>query len=445
MKYSLGEVAKIVDGKLIGEENTPVTGVSTDTRTISRGDVFFAIKGERFNGEDFVEEAFKKGASGAVVSKNFTAKSRNIVIVDDTLEALGKFAAHHRNRLRNTKVVAVTGSTGKTTTKEMIFYALKGSFRCHRNPRSFNNFIGVPLTILQADDSTDVLISEVGTNHPGEIERLTRIVRPHIAIITSIGRSHLQFFGSVESVAREKAAILDFFDGPGIAIINEDTGFKELLSGKARKTLTVSVKNKKADFYGEVEYLDYERVVFIVNGEHRVELRPGGYGTVYGALFALAVAGELGVQLEEALTNLQEFRGVGMRKEVLQVKNFRILNDAYNANPDSMEDFLKTLLPFREKVVLVLGDMLELGDFSESYHREIGKKIKELGFRKLITIGNFSKFYNIEAGELEINEHLDSHDEVAEMLSRMDGEVFVALKASRAMELEKIIEKLRRM
>ncbi len=445
MRYSLGEIAKIIGGELIGDETRSVYGVSTDTRTIKRGEIFFAIRGERFNGEDFVEDAIRKGAAGAVVSKSFGKPVKNIIRVEDTIDALGRFASHHRRSFKTAKVIAVTGSTGKTTTKEMIYHALKGSFRCHRNPKSFNNFIGVPLTILQADEDVEVLISELGTNHPGEIERLTAIVRPHIAIITSIGRSHLEFFNSVEAVAREKASILNFFDGPGIAIVNEDTGFLELFKNRAEKTLTVSVVNEEADFYARVEHMDFENVEFVVNGKYRLELRPGGFGTVYGALFALATGEVLGVPTENLIEGLKEFRGVGMRKELVRFKNFTVLNDAYNANPDSMEDFFKTLLPYKDRVVLVLGDMFELGEKSEYFHREIGRKIRELGFKKLLTIGKFAEFYNIEAGDLEINEHFRDHDEVVEALLKMDGEVFVALKASRAMELEKIVEKLRRM
>ncbi len=444
MKYFLGEVAKIVDGRLIGDENIPVSGFSTDTRTLKEGELFFAIKGERFNGENFVEDAFKRGASGAVVSSNFLPERRNIIKVEDTVSALGRLAAFHRKNLRNVTVLAVTGSTGKTTTKEMVYHALKSSFRCYRSPKSYNNFIGVPLTILRVNEDLDTLISEIGTNHPGEIGKLSAIVKPHIAIITSIGRSHLEFFKSVDKVAEEKASILEHLEDPGIAIINKDTNFLTLFQKRATKLITVSTKDENADYHAKIGYLDFEKVEFTINGKFELRLNPGGYGTVYGALFAFAVGKVLGISEDRIMEGLMEFKGVGMRKELIRFRNFTILNDAYNANPDSMEDFLITLLPYRDRVILVLGDMFELGENSEFFHREIGKKIRELGFRRLLTLGELARFYNMEAGDLELNMHMKSHEEIVEFLSNISGEVFLALKASRAMEFEKIVGKLRR-
>ena len=445
MRYTLGEVAKAIEGKLTGDSETVVTGVTTDSREVKAGDIFFSIKGERFNGEDFAQDAITKGAVAAVVSNNFKDNlNGNLIKVDDTVKALGKFASFHRANLKNTKVIAVTGSTGKTTTKEMLFYALKGSFKVIRNKKSYNNFIGVPLTILSADIDTQILISEVGTNHPGEIEYLSKIVRPHIGVLTSIGPSHLEFFGDIKNVAIEKSHLFDFLENNGVAVINMDIPFFDEISRNLKNMLTVTTQSKKADFYAEIKYMDFNESRILINDRYYLTLHPGGMGTVYGALFAVAIATLLGVPIEKVFGGLEEFKGVSMRKEVQKAGRYRILNDAYNANPDSMTDFLITLKPFRDKVLLVLGDMLELGEYEDHYHRKIGELVQQLGFRRLITVGNASAVINETAGDLELNLHFETPEEAAQAISSMEGdEIFIALKASRAIQLEKIIQKLR--
>ncbi len=447
MRFNLLDIAKIVHGSFIGDSGRIVTGLSIDSRKIEKDEIFVAIKGERFNGEDFVEQAMEKGASGAIVSKEFNRKVKNIIIVKDTVEALGRLAKYYRSIFRNLKVIGITGSTGKTTTKEMIYYALRNSYKVVRNEKSYNNFIGVPLTIFSIAPQTEILISEIGTNHPDEIDKLTDIVRPHIAIVTSIGPSHLEFFGTVRNVAIEKSDILKYLPPDGVAILNRDMPyFNEIIEAyPVNYIMTVSTKNKKSDFYAEINYMDFERNEITINGKYQLILHPGGMGTVYGALFSLAVAKILNVPIEVALRGLNEFHGVNMRKEVVEFDRYRILNDAYNANPDSMRDFLITLRPYREDVLLVLGDMFELGEYAEFYHREVGRLVKELGFRKLITIGEMSHYTSLEAGDLDINLHLESVDDVVNTIEDMpEDKLFIAIKASRAMQLEKIIEKLRR-
>ena len=444
MKYKLGEIAEAIKGKLSGNGRDMATGVTTDSREVKAGDIFFAIKGERFNGEDFVYDAISRGAVAAVVSHDFKESAEgNFIKVEDTVKALGRFAAFHRSNLKNTKVIAVTGSTGKTTTKEMLFYALKRSFNVIRNKKSYNNFIGVPLTILSAAPDTEVLISEIGTNHPGEIEYLTKIVRPHIGVLTSIGPSHLEFFGNIKNVAVEKGHLFDFLVNDGVAVVNMDIPFFKEISENLKKMLTVSTKSRNADYYAEVKYMDFNENRIVINERYELTLHPGGMGTVYGALFAFAIAGLFDIPDNEVFEGLEEFKGVSMRKEVQKVGRYRILNDAYNANPDSMKDFLITLKTFRNEVLLVLGDMLELGEHEEHYHRKIGELVRQLGFSRLITVGRASAIINESAGNLEINLHFETPEEAAEVISKINGnETFIALKASRAIQLEKIIQKL---
>ncbi len=448
MKYYLGEIAKIVKGELNGNPNLLVTGVSTDSRKIRRNDIFVAIKGERFNGENFVEQAISNGATGAIVSKDFREKIQNVIKVENTIEALGSLAAHYRSQFEKLKVIGITGSTGKTTTKEMIFYAIRRNFNVVKNVKSYNNFIGVPLTIFSVKPETEVLISEIGTNHPGEIDKLVSIVRPQIAIVTSIGPSHLEFFGTVKSVAIEKADILKYLPENGIAILNKDMPFFDeiLKMYPVKKLITVSTRDKKgADYYAEINYMDFKRNEVTINGKFKLILHPGGMGTVYGALFSIAVANIFEIPVNDTLTGLSKFHGVHMRKEILEFGKYRILNDAYNANPDSMRDFLLTLKPYRDEVILILGDMFELGDYAEFYHRKTGRLIKELGFKRLFTIGRMARFISLEAGNISLNLHLESIEDIVEELRKFSSEnLFIALKASRAMQLERIIEKLRR-
>lgn len=445
MNYTLGEIAKVIEGKLKGNNNALASGVTTDSRDVKAGDIFFAIKGEKFNGEDFVGDAISKGAIAAVVSNTFKGDvDGNLIKVDDTVRALGKLASFHRSNLTNTKVIAVTGSTGKTTTKEMLFYALRKSFKVTRNMKSYNNFIGVPLTILSTHYDTEILISEIGTNHPGEIEYLAGIVRPHIGVLTSIGPSHLEFFENIQNVANEKSRIFDFLEDDGVAVINRDIPFFNKISGKIKNIITVSAKSKNADFYAEVKYMDFNESRVIINEKFELTIHPGGMGTIYGALFAFAIANLFDAPQDSVLEGLEEFKGVSMRKEVQKLGRYRILNDAYNANPDSMKDFLITLKPYRDKVLLVLGDMLELGEHEEYYHRKIGKIVKDLGFTRLITVGKASALINESAGELDLNLHFKTPEEAAQAICGLKGdEIFIALKASRAIQLEKIVKQLK--
>jgi UDP-N-acetylmuramoyl-tripeptide--D-alanyl-D-alanine ligase len=359
-----------------------VTGISTDSRHVKPGDLFIAIKGEKFDAHAFLGQVFQAGAAGAIVNREFHASADlgmvPLIAVDDTIVALGKLGAYHRDRV-GAKVIAVTGSNGKTTTKRMIQHILAKHLRGTCSPKSFNNNIGVPLTLLGAGEEDEYVICEVGSNAPGEIAGLSAICRPDLAVITSVGETHLEKLGSIDLVAVEKASMLHHLRPSGCAIVWADSA---PLAGALnpydcrmiRFGQTQVADLRLTDFQG---YSD--RVCFRVNGKVEVRLPQPGLHNASNSLAALAVATQMGVHMEQAAADLSDFGGVEMRLESLQIGPVRVINDAYNANPSSMLAAADVLAgqPGTRRV-MIAGDMLELGPDTRRFHERVGADIAAL-------------------------------------------------------------------
>ncbi len=421
----LSEIANTLNSYLIGDD-FEVKGVSTDTRTIKDGELFIAIKGERFNGEDFVEYALNKGAVGCIVSNNFNKNIKQIIKVDDTLFALLELAKFYReNYLKNTKIIAIGGASGKTTTKEMLYKVFSNFYKTSKSPKSFNNYIGVPLTILNTPKNTEFLILEIGTNQKGEVEFLTNISKPNYAIITNIGPEHIGFFGSFEEIAKEEFSMLKYAEF-GFLRKEDYENYKHLIENKKIITFDINEYN--------FEFLDVGFRLF-VNSNFIDFLN---YGWLENAISVIKVAEFFG--LKNAYKHLKNFKSESMRMEIIKTGKFEIINDAYNSNPLSLKALLYSVKPTKRNV-FIIGDMLELGEFSEFYHREIANLILNLGHDRIILVGNFVKYTSEELKDKLECYYFDNKQKAMEFLKLYlaPGDRII-LKASRGMKFEEFIE-----
>ncbi|MDD4888820.1 MAG: UDP-N-acetylmuramoyl-tripeptide--D-alanyl-D-alanine ligase [Phycisphaerae bacterium] len=456
----IDQVAEAVGGRVLGPPefaHQTVGRVSTDSRAVQGGDLFVAIKGANFDGHRFVATALAGGATGAIVSQPMelptVANGRpvGLIVVSDTVSALGKLAAWYRGRLPAT-VIAITGSNGKTTTKNMVEHMLSRDRRLVASPKSYNNNIGLPLTLLSADASHDVVVCEVGSNAPGEIAGLGAICRPDIGVIVSVSETHLEKLKSLDGVAAEKASLLGQLAPGGVGIIN-----------CCPPPLQAAVKNYPANLirFGTDAGADLvmsdvvttpDSVTFTVNGADRVTLPVLGRHNASNALAAIAVGRRMGLSVAEAAGRLSDFVPPPMRLQPVKVGSIQFINDAYNANPESMRaalDVFKEILPKRGRKVFICGDMLEQGPASEAFHAAIGEHAAKAGVARLIAVGQFA--YAVVRGACKAGlatsaaTQFDSTESLLESVAGLlaPGDV-VLLKGSRGMAMERVIERLQR-
>ncbi len=448
----LDEICEIIGARCNSndiERMAKVCGVSTDSRTTQQGEIFFAIKGERFDGHDFVASALERGAVAAVVEKDielFDSRIRDkLLYVDDVLLALGRLASYYRDELTCT-VIAVTGSNGKTTTKEMIYHILSKRYAGYRSPKSFNNHIGVPLTILQSDTRDEFLIAELGTNHPGEIDYLGDIVRPDIAVITQIGEAHLEGFGSLERIASEKASLVKYVREGGAIIANGDNPMLLKLISHPEATIFSFGISEENDMRVSDIVQEADGLRFRVNERFEFFIPIIGRHNAINCLAAITVARRMGFDMEEIRDAIRDFKMPEMRLNVLEIEGVTFINDCYNANPVSVLSALDVLDNFdvEGKKIFCFGQMFELGRDAERFHCDVAVQIGKSGTDVLIAVGEFGpqiKREAIKSGFKEENCFVaESSDRAGEILREIArrGDV-VLIKGSRAMKMEKIL------
>jgi UDP-N-acetylmuramoyl-tripeptide--D-alanyl-D-alanine ligase len=380
--FTLDELLKATGGKLIrGKKDISIKGLSIDSRTIKAQEAFIAIKGDNFDGHDFIPEAIKKGASCIIraSASKFPPLGRYILIeVKDTLLALGDIARFKRRKF-NLPVIAVTGSNGKTTTKEMIAEVLAARYRVLKNPGTKNNQIGLPMALLNLDAGYDMAVLEVGTNHFGEVDYLSKICLPNIGVITNIGKSHLEYLHDLKGVLREKRALLNNLKIPAIAILNADDKLlsKEACSKKKEPlALTFGIR-QRSDFFASDIKLKSGRTEFLLKKKHRFTLKTSGTHNVYNALIAIAVGRIFGLSYAKIANRLSVFTFPEGRFNLKAVKGIRFIDDTYNSNPSSLEQALMAFdsLKIKGRKIFVMGDMFELGRGREAFHRRAAKTI----------------------------------------------------------------------
>ncbi len=437
-----------------GAAETIVKNVCTDSRKAQAGNLFFAIKGEYFDGHNFLSEVAAKGVAAIVIGQKIPAKLPNcaVLVVKDVRAALGKFAAAYREDF-TLPVVCVGGSNGKTTVKELIASVLKQKLATLWSEASFNNDIGVPLTLLRLEKSHQAAVLEAGTNHPGELAPLVKLIQPKIGVITNIGREHLEFFGDVAGVALEEGRLAELLPADGKLFLNGDNEWTEKVAARTKAKVVRVGLDGKNDWLAEKIRLDKSGVTFRVLmakeelcGEYRINLL--GRHQVTNALFAIAVSEELGLGRAEIQRGLAECQPAKMRLQFWEAGGVRVLDDCYNANADSTIAALETLcdLPLQGRRVAVLGDMNELGAHSEAAHAEVGKRAAELGVGQLFAVGKMAPVMAKAARDAGLNRVIEFADVEAAMKAVKQflktGDV-VLLKASRASRLERIAETLK--
>ena len=449
-------IAQAVSGELRhGSPDKMVARLCTDSRLAEPGDLFFALAGERHDAHRFLPEAAQRGAGALVAERDKLPADFHpcaVIAVGNTRSALGQLGARYRRDF-DLPVIAVGGSNGKTTTKDLIAAVLRQEKATLWSEASFNNAIGVPLTLLRLERSHQAAVLEAGSNHPGELAPLVQMIAPSHAVLTNIGREHLEFFGDLAGVAREEGALAEGLPASGTLFINGDDSWSQSLARRSSAWVVRAGWNEDNDYRAVEIRSDENGSVFRLRcrparleGEYRIRLL--GRHQVANALLALAVGAELGLDRAQIQRGLADCAPSKMRLQLCLAGGVRVLDDAYNANADSMLAALETLraLPCPGRRVAVLGDMAELGETSRPAHAEVGRRAAELGLDQLFAIGTRAAEMAAAArdsGLRNVVEFLDV-DGAAQVVNNFarPGDA-VLVKASRAMRLERITETLR--
>jgi UDP-N-acetylmuramoyl-tripeptide--D-alanyl-D-alanine ligase len=455
--FSLQTVAKACSGRLLGgPDRLTVERVCTDSRAVRKGDLFVALKGDRFDGHEYLEKAAELGAVAVMAEDRAAArfpKNCPVVAVADSRRALADLAREHRKKFA-VPVVAVCGSNGKTSTKELIAAVLREAGPVLASEASFNNDIGVPLTLLRQTGEHRFAVVEAGTNHPGELAPLLDMVRPKIGVLTSIGREHLEFFHDLEGVAEEEGAIAEALPSDGCLVVNGQTPcLGEILVRAGAPVVMVGVDGRFDFSAGNVAVSEGGTRFRVycrrpeLDGDYSVQLL--GRHHVANALLAIAVGAELGLNREQIARGLAGCAPAKMRMQWDDVDGVRVLNDAYNANADSMAAALRTMaeLPATGRRVAVLGDMGELGDHAGEAHAEAGRSAATAKLDWLLAVGRNAGLTVAAARKEGFRERLDAVADVDAATALLGRELkagdLVLLKASRAMKLERVLDGLR--
>ncbi|MFQ5834788.1 MAG: UDP-N-acetylmuramoyl-tripeptide--D-alanyl-D-alanine ligase [bacterium] len=455
--FSIQEIVKATQGRLIGKI-PPISFISphqicTDTRNLQKGDLFVALVGGKFDGHQFVEESGEKGACGAIVSEPIYPPRRDFFLlqVKDTLRALQELARYHQRRL-SLPLIAVTGSNGKTTVKEMIWQILSQEYPVLKSEGNFNNQIGVPLSLLGLSSIHKLGVFEMAMNSRGEIQRLAEIVEPRIGVITNIHHSHVGFLGSLEEIKEAKAELVPLLsrDPTNWLVLNNDSEWTPELTSRARcEVITFGIgqgSDVGADgiqsHHGVTEFTLTSR-----KGKIPIHLMVPGEYNVSNALAACAVALILGVPLPTMARVLSNFQLPPMHSQIYLLDKYKIIDDSYNANPESMEQALKLLKEIRGgRKVAILGDMLELGDAAEFFHYKIGRLMGELDIQALFALGKYSYKTVVGAKEAGIEKAFFFQDKkslIEKLLTFLKENDCLLVKGSREMRMEEVIDRLR--
>lgn len=459
-KLTIRNILQITKGKLIiGREDIICESFSKDTRQIKTGDVYVGIKGDNFDGNKLYNEAFEKGANVCILqdikfNKNEIEKysQKNIILVEDTIKALGQIAKYKRE-LYDIPVIAVTGSVGKTSTKDIIASVVKEKYKTKYTQGNLNNHIGLPMTILEMEDH-EALVVEMGMNHFGEIDYLSSIANPTVAVITNIGTSHIGILGSRENILKAKLEILNHLKNNGTVIINNDN---DLLNkwGKENKVyskLTFGIDEKSDIMPYNIEIKDtYSRYkIKIDNFEYDITVPVSGKHFIYNSLAAITVGLSLGIEVNEIINGIKEFKLTKKRMEIEKLENnITIINDSYNASYDSIKaalEYLNTIDGNRK--IAILGEVLEAGKFSEKIHLDIGKEVVKNKIDMLITQGKYARHIGNQAiidgmNKKDIYEFQSNNDIAMFLKNVLESGDIVLLKASNRLNFTEILNKLK--
>src|SRR5579885_2137518 len=454
MELSLRRIAEFTGADPAGLPDPALTasGYSIDSRTVQPGELFFAVKGERLDGHDYVCDALHKGAAAAIVRKDQLARypvKTGLIAVEDTLLALQTLAACVRRKWKKS-LIGITGSAGKTTTKEAIAHLLSTRFRVLKSEGNFNNHFGLPLMLLKLEPEHDLAVIEMGMSHAGEIRALAQIAQPEIGVVTIVAPVHLEFFDSIAGIARAKYELVESLPSSGTAVLNADDEYVSQFGRDFKGKVLLYGTKASADVRAEnVRSRGAEGSVFEVavdGSRETVTLPLVGAHNVSNALAAIAVALDRGIQLREAAAALASLQAADKRGQVVEMGNIRVINDCYNSNPKALQSMVDALaaVPAKRRIV-VAGEMLELGPAAEPMHRAAGEHIAERKIDALLGVRGLARPM-VEAARARgmAAEFVATPEQAGEWLARetREGDV-VLLKASRGVKLEKALEKWR--
>ena len=451
---SLAQIAAFAGGTIAtGDREAMIERVSTDSRTLQTGDLFVPLRGENFDGHKFIEQAVERGAAGAMVENKWSGNAPEnfaLIRVADTLAGYQTLAANYRASLP-IKVIAITGSNGKTSTKDFVAATLARKFRVTKTEGNFNNHVGLPQTMLAASRDDEIAVWEIGMNHPGEIAALAKLAAPDVAIITNVGIAHIEFMGSREAIAEEKGALAEAVTANGTLILNAEDAFSDAIAKRTgAKIILAGIEN------GSVRATDISQhstgsEFTILEGAHRcrAQLPVPGIHMVQNAMLAVAAGRVFGLSLEECAVGLASTPLTKARLQIREIDGIQFIDDSYNANPDSMKAALRTLveLDAEGRRIAVLGEMGELGAESESGHREVGEAAAALRIDELIAVGAAGATIAraAEKAGLEKSVAVNSPQEAAELLEKnaTAGDL-ILIKGSRAARMERVLEEFAR-
>ncbi|CDM68764.1 UDP-N-acetylmuramoylalanyl-D-glutamyl-2,6-diaminopimelate/D-alanyl-D-alanyl ligase [Clostridium bornimense] len=442
---SFNEILEAVNGRYLeynGERK--ITYVETDTRKIKEGALFIALKGENFNGNKFADVALENGASAVIIDEIAfdvlkTKGLGNIIIVEDTRKALLDLAAYYRRKL-DIKVVGITGSTGKTSTKDLVAAALSSKYKVFKTKGNFNNEVGVPLMIFSIDNSYDIAVLEMGMSNLGEIERLALAGKPDIAVITNVGMSHIENLKTRENILKAKMEITTGFNKENVLIINGENDLLKTISRKDYEVIKIGADDDYYDIKAKDIKICEDSVEFTVD-ESSFLVEQLGYHSVLNGLLAIAVGRKLGLSDKEINKGFKNIESTSMRLDVKEKNNNIIINDTYNASPDSMKAGIDVLMNLKKSYnIIIVGDMRELGDESYNAHKNVGEYAKEKGIDLLLTTGEYSRAYKDGFGESTVV--FEDKESIVNYVKALDKNYAVLVKASRGSKFEEIVNNL---
>lgn len=421
---TLNELIKVIRGTSVINSEEVINEIKTDTRKLNKGDVFIALKGNNYNGEDFVIEALEKGALACIVENNINDKCIKVKDIKETLLLLGRYI----RRKYNIPLIAITGSNGKTTTKDLLSYILSSKYNVLKNEGNKNNLIGVSDTLFKLNENIDIIVMELGTNHLGEISYLSKMCEPNIGIITNIGSSHLEYFKTRKNIFKEKLSVIDGMKDKKLILNGDDKYLKKIFGYKCGLS-----KNNELKAYNIKGYINYITFNIYLDKEYEIIFNNPGKHFITDILLVIKCCLIYGIDIETIIDKIKTFKLTDKRMNLIKLKNNILINDCYNASLESVVGGINYLKNIKEKKILIIGDILELGKHSKKIHKKINRKIKKLKEKEVYTVGNYSKYIK--------GKHFNNVEELIEYFkSKETSNSYIYVKGSRRMNLDKFIE-----
>lgn len=451
-KLTIDDILKATGGAIVsGESDVEISDITTDSRATEGGKLFIPLVGDKFDAHNFIPAAFDLGAAAALCHKDMEGMlGKTIIRVKDTRIALGDIARFYKQKY-NVPTVSVTGSVGKTTTKDMLYAVVSQKYNTLKTPGNFNNDIGLPLTVFMLNEEHEAAVLEMGMNHFGEIDYLASIALPDVAVITNIGMSHIENLGSQEGIFKAKCEVVKYLDKDKTLIVNGDDKYLSTLKGSTDcKVIYYGITNPENDVYAkdiEDKGIDGIDFVAVIDGrEYPVSVKNAGRHNVYNALAAICVGMQLGIAVEDAIKGIYNCEYTAMRMAITREKGMTIINDCYNASPDSIRAALSVLGGADgERRIAILGDVLEMGEFAQKAHYKLGKSVVESGADMLITVGENAKYIADGAKDMgmenvvSFEKTLEAQKFCADTVKPGDA---ILIKASRGMHFEDIYKEI---